>query len=58
MDKKKRKGHKISKGESFGEFNFGSTIVLIFEAPNNFEFEVAQNDKIFYGNKLFKEKFN
>lgn len=46
------KGVKISRGEDFGEFNLGSTIVLIFEAPKNFEFNISQNEKVFYGNPL------
>jgi phosphatidylserine decarboxylase len=42
----------VSRGELFGEFNLGSTIVLIFEAPKNFQFNVHQNEKVFYGNHL------
>ena len=41
-----------SKGEDFGEFNFGSTIVLIFEAPEDFKFNKNQNNKILYGSSL------
>ena len=45
-------GIKINRGDDFGEFNLGSTIVLIFEAPKNFEFNISQNEKVFYGNRL------
>ena len=45
-------GEKIKRGDSFGEFNLGSTIVLIFEAPKNFDFNIKQNEKVFYGNQL------
>ena len=48
----KLNGVKIGRGDDFGEFNLGSTIVLIFEAPKNFEFNVNQSEKVFYGNQL------
>ncbi|CAL1543010.1 unnamed protein product [Lymnaea stagnalis] len=42
----------IEKGDMFGEFNLGSTIVLIFEAPSGFKFKVHEGDKIKYGRPL------
>ena len=42
----------IKRGENFGEFNLGSTIVLIFEAPHNFEFDVTQSEKVLYGSQM------
>ena len=45
-------GVKVSRGQDFGEFNLGSTIVLIFEAPPNFHFNIHQNEKVLYGGQL------
>jgi len=42
----------VTKGEMFGEFNLGSTIVLIFEAPNNYKFSVEPGQKVQYGKSI------
>lgn len=46
-------GLKVKKGEAFGYFQLGSTIVLIFEAPlEGFEWKVRAGDRIQYGMPL------
>ncbi|KAM9304753.1 phosphatidylserine decarboxylase proenzyme, mitochondrial-like [Gastrophryne carolinensis] len=42
----------MAKGAPLGEFNFGSTIVLVFEAPRNFCFHVKDGGRIFMGEGL------
>lgn len=44
----------LKKGDPFGEFNLGSTIVLIFEAPKNMKFQVQRAKKIKYGQLVFQ----
>lgn len=46
--------NKIEKqrGERIGEFRFGSSIVLFFEAPSTFKFNVKQNQKVKFGEAL------
>lgn len=47
-----KKGFQIAKGSDVGEFNLGSTIVLIFEAPEDFHFNMEQGDKVRFGERL------
>jgi hypothetical protein len=42
----------LKRGDNFGDFNFGSTIVLVFEAPDNLEFNFKSGDPIKLGQSL------
>lgn len=44
---------KASKGGDFGEFNLGSTIVLIFEAPDSLQVKVTGGQRLKYGQAMF-----
>ncbi|KAF0312874.1 Phosphatidylserine decarboxylase proenzyme, mitochondrial [Amphibalanus amphitrite] len=44
--------HSCVKGAPFGEFNLGSTIVLVFEAPSDFQFSVQPGDPVRMGRPL------
>lgn len=44
--------YRLQKGELFGQFNMGSTIVLLFEAPRDFKFSFRCGEKIFVGQAL------
>lgn len=46
-----------AKGEDFGEFNLGSTIVLIFEAPKNARVCVEPGQKLKVGEPLLRIEF-
>lgn len=43
---------RAKKGEIFGEFNFGSTVVLVFEAPSEFSFFVRPDGRVRMGEAL------
>lgn len=45
-------GFPLSKGEEVGGFKLGSTVVLIFEAPDNFQFDLTVGQKIKMGETL------
>ena len=48
----------VEKAELLGEFNLGSTIILIFEFNGNFEWseEIVENNTVRYGDALSAEK--
>lgn len=43
---------KLAKGDLVGQFNMGSTIVMIFEAPKNFKFNLKAGQKIRLGEPI------
>ncbi|XP_034247513.1 phosphatidylserine decarboxylase proenzyme, mitochondrial [Thrips palmi] len=49
------KGIPFAKGEQFGEFRLGSTVVLLFEAPKDFRFDLERGQQIQMGCALSKQ---
>ncbi|CAH1756794.1 9287_t:CDS:2 [Entrophospora sp. SA101] len=45
-------GQPLRTGDEIGGFQLGSTIVLVFEAPDNFNFSIKPGQKIKFGQKL------
>ena len=46
----------VNKGEEFGLFNTGSTIIMVFEAPRYLKWTVKPGDKVWMGNRLTELK--
>lgn len=42
----------LCKGDHLGEFDLGSTVVLIFEAPRHFSFQLQAGQRIRFGEAL------
>ena len=42
----------MKRGDIFGEFNLGSTIVLVFEAQRTFRFKVKAGQRTKYGEPI------
>lgn len=45
-------GVTVQKGQHLGHFEFGSSIVLVFEAPSAFTFNVAAGSQLQFGQAL------
>ncbi|KAG7696726.1 hypothetical protein KL951_003182 [Ogataea haglerorum] len=47
-------GFPLVRGEEMGGFKLGSTIVLVFEAPPNFQFDLQENQQVLMGQGIGK----
>ncbi|OWF42679.1 phosphatidylserine decarboxylase proenzyme, mitochondrial-like [Mizuhopecten yessoensis] len=56
IDKVYPNGVKVKKGEMFGEFNMGSTVVLVFEAPKDFKFTCENRQHVKCGIALGNDR--
>lgn len=45
-------GYPITKGQEIGGFKLGSTVVLVFEAPDNFKFDLQNGQQVKMGQSL------
>lgn len=45
-------GYPLSKGQDIGGFKLGSTVVLVFEAPDNFKFNLSVGQKVKVGQSI------
>lgn len=45
-------GQPLSKGQEMGGFCLGSTVVLVFEAPHDFQFIIREGQKVKVGEAM------
>eukprot|EP01134_Creolimax_fragrantissima_P007342 CFRG7342T1 len=43
---------KVTKGEELGQFKLGSTIIMVFEAPEDFKFTVSEGERLKLGQPI------
>jgi len=56
FDRKFLRPVSLERGDQIGEFNIGSTVILVFEAPKEFEFGIENGEKVELGQNLFKSE--